>query len=290
MGRLVLRSRHRVMCCDSTDAAAVATLMDGQSADLLFTSPPYAQQRDYGAAKAQVGNWDALMQGVFAAAADALAPAAQVLVNLGLVHRDREWQPYWEGWVAWMRTQGWLRFGWYVWDQGFPLLGDWNGRLAPSHEFVFHFCKATRRPNKTVPAKHAGETLNGDGLRAADGTLKRKSGDGDAIQSHRIPDSVLRVTRQTGGIGAAGKHPAVFPVRLVEEVVAAWTAPGELLYEPFCGSGTQLVGAEKLGRRCFGMEIDPAYVDVAVRRWQFFTGEEAIHAKTRATFAETANG
>ena len=108
--------RHRLCCGDATDATAVATLMQGEQATLMFTSPPYAQQRDYGAAKEKVGDWDALMQGVFAAAP--VAPDAQLLVNLGLVHRDSEWQPYWEGWVEWMRASGWRRFGWYVWDQG----------------------------------------------------------------------------------------------------------------------------------------------------------------------------
>jgi hypothetical protein len=84
-----------------------------------------AEQRDYGAAKEKVGDWDALMQGVFAAAP--VTTDAQQLVNLGLVHRDSEWQPYWEGWVEWMRASGWRRLGWYVWDQGPGLPGDWNG-------------------------------------------------------------------------------------------------------------------------------------------------------------------
>jgi hypothetical protein len=144
---------------------------------------------------------------------------AQVLVNLGLVHRDSEWQPYWEGWVEWMRASGWRRFGWYVWDQGPGLPGDWNGRLAPSHEFIFHFNRAPRKPHKTVPSKHAGETLGGGGLRGADGTVHAKTGTGNAIQSHRIPDSVFRIMRHKGGLGAAGSHPAVFPVALVEAVL-----------------------------------------------------------------------
>ena len=136
--------KHRLCCGDATDPAAVARLTQGAQATLMFTSPPYAQQRDYGATKEKVGDWDALMQGVFAAAP--VKSDAQLLVNLGLVHRDSEWQPYWEGWVEWMRTSGWRRFGWYVWDQGPGLPGDWNGRLAPSHEFIFHFNRASRKP------------------------------------------------------------------------------------------------------------------------------------------------
>ena len=264
---------HRLCCGDATDPAAVARLMQNEAATLMFTSPPYAQQRDYGAAKEKVGDWDALMQGVFAAAP--VTDDAQVLVNLGLVHRSGEWQPYWEGWIEWMRTAGWRRFGWYVWDQGPGLPGDWNGRLAPSHEFIFHFNRAPRKPHKTVPSKHAGETLGGGGLRGADGTVHAKLGAGNAIQSHRIPDSVFRIMRHEGGLGAAGSHPAVFPVALVEAVLTAFSDSGDLTYEPFCGSGTQIVAAERAGRRCFAMELDPVYCDVAVRRWEMATGRNA---------------
>ena len=266
--------KHRLCCGDATDPTAVARLTQGEQATLMFTSPPYAQQRDYGAAKEKVGDWDALMQGVFAAAR--VTADAQLLVNLGLVHRDSEWQPYWEGWVEWMRASGWRRFGWYVWDQGPGLPGDWNGRLAPSHEFIFHFNRAPRKPHKTVPSKHAGETLGGGGLRGADGTVHAKTGTGNAIQSHRIPDSVLRIMRHKGGLGAAGSHPAVFPVALVEAVLTAFSDAGDLIYEPFCGSGTQIIAAERAGRRCFALELDPVYCDVAVRRWEMATGKTAV--------------
>ena len=207
---------------------------------------------------------------------DILHYRAEQGFNLGLVHRDSERQLYWEGWVEWMRGSGWRRFGWYVWDQGPGLPGDWNGRLAPSHEFIFHFNRAPRKPHKTVPSKHAGETLGGGGLRGADGTVHRKTGTGNAIQSHRIPDSVFRIMRHKGGLGAAGSHPAVFPVALVEAVLTAYSDPGDLIYEPFCGSGTQIVAAERAGRRCFAMELDPVYCDVAVRRWEMATGRKAM--------------
>ncbi|MFN3615391.1 MAG: DNA-methyltransferase, partial [Rubrimonas sp.] len=115
----------------------------------------------------------------------------------------------------------------------------------------------------------------GGGLRRADGTVHRKTGYGNAIQSHRIPDSVFRVMRHKGGLGAAGSHPAVFPVALVEAVLAAFTDPGDLVFEPFCGSGTQLIAAERTGRRCCAVELDPVYCDVAVRRWEMATGRAA---------------
>ena len=111
-----------------------------------------------------------------------------------------------------MRAQGWRRFGWYVRDQGPGLPGDWNGRLAPSHAFIFHFNRLPRKPNKTVESKHAGETLGGGGLRGADGRVHRKTGYGNAIQSHRIPDSVFRIMRHKGGLGAAARWNWIRPI------------------------------------------------------------------------------
>lgn len=284
-GDVWLLGGHRLMCGDSTDTAAVAKLMDGQRASLLFTSPPYGQQRDYGAAKEKVSDWDKLMRGVFAAAL--VTEDAQLLVNLGMVHRDSEWVPYWDNWIEWMRQQGWRRFGWYVWDQGPGLPGDWNGRLAPAHEFIFHFNRQPRKPNKTVESKHAGETLGGGGLRSADGTVTAKHGAGNAIQSHRIQDSVVRVMRHKGAI-AGGSHPAVFPIKLAEEMLEAWSADEDVLYEPFTGSGSQLIAATGLGRTCYGMELDPAYCDVAVRRWQLAFDEPAVLERTGETFDDLA--
>ena len=270
MGRLVLKSKHRLLCGDSTSAADVERLMGGERAALLFTSPPYGNQRDYTeASREHLTDWDRLMQGVFANAGTALKPDGQILVNLGLIHRDGEWLPYWDGWIEWMRSQGWRRFGWYVWDQGPGLPGDWMGRFAPSHEFVFHFNRQSRKPEKTIDCKHAGATLGGKGLRSADGTLSKKTGDGNPIQDKRIPDSICRHTRERG----SGLHPAMFSVGFAAYFVEAW--PG-LVYEPFSGSGTTLIAAEQLGQPCYAMELEPRYVDVAVRRWENLTGERAV--------------
>lgn len=270
------------MCGDSTSADDVARLADGTLADLCFTSPPYGQQRQY--KTGGIADWDALMQGVFAAMP--VKPEAQILVNLGMIHRDGEWMPYWDSWIEWMRTIGWRRFGWYVWDQGPGLPGDWNGRLAPSHEFVFHFNREAERARKTKAAKHAGQTLGGRGLRGADGTLKQKTGHGNAIQANKIGDSVLRVMRHKGGIGDAGKHPAVFPVDLATEMLTAFADAGDVTFEPFAGSGTSIISAEKNDRHCLAMELAPEYTDVAVRRYQLFTGTDAVLEPTGATFEQ----
>jgi hypothetical protein len=99
---------HRLICGDASDPAAIATLMQGEQASLCFTSPPYGNQRDY--TSGGIADWDGLMRGVFAQMP--MAADGQVLVNLGLIHRDNEFIPYWDPWLDWMRTQGWRRFAW----------------------------------------------------------------------------------------------------------------------------------------------------------------------------------
>ena len=63
------------------------------------------------------------------------------------------------------------------------------------------------------------------------------------------------------------------------------SSPGQAVYEPFCGSGTSLIAAETCGRHCLAVELDPAYVDVAVQRWEAFTGKRAVLEGTQEMFA-----
>lgn len=271
---------HRLICGDSSDQAAIDALMLGSEATLIFTSPPYAHQRRYGGTA--IDDWDAMMQGVFAVLP--AAPDAQVLVNLGLVHSNHEWQPYWDAWIEWMRTIGWRRFGWYVWDQGPGLPGDWRGRLAPSHEFIFHFNRSPARVRKTKAAKHAGEMSQGL-LRSGEATFTglRKKG-ATAIQPTRKPDSVVRVGRHKGALGKGIDHPAVFPVALPAEIIPVFTGLGDVVFDPFCGSGSTILAAESLGRACYAAELEPRYADVCCIRWQRYSGEAAVLEATGESF------
>jgi len=67
------------------------------------------------------------------------------------------------------------------------------------------------------------------------------------------------------------------------------SSPGQAVYEPFMGSGTTLIEAETTGRVCYGVELNPAYVDVAVERWQQFTGRNAVLSGSGQTFNEIKN-
>lgn len=289
-GDVWILGRHRLVCGDSTNPQHVDRAMDGAQANFCFTSPPYGQQRDY---KKSITDWDDLMQGVFGILP--VKPDAQVFVNLGLIHRDVEWVPYWDSWIQFMRDAGWRRFGWYVWDQGCGLQGDFRGRLAPSFEFIFHFNREIVKPKRTVAKKPENirdktfEAVTPKDAKAANRTFDTLNySPKSSMNTHKIPDSVIRVNRHRGGLGESGAHPAVFPVDLVSEMMCAFSSSGDHVYEPFSGSGTQILAAQKNDRSCSAIEIEPSYVDVSVRRWQKFAGQMAVHEETGQTFEEIA--
>jgi len=82
----------------------------------------------------------------------------------------------------------------------------------------------------------------------------------------------------------AALHPTVKPVALIADAILDCSARGDLVLDPFLGSGSTLLAAERVGRTCRGIELDPLYVDAAIRRWQHFTGGSAIHASTGNRF------
>ena len=81
-------------------------------------------------------------------------------------------------------------------------------------------------------------------------------------------------------------HPTVKPVALVADAIKDCSLRGATVLDPFIGSGTTLIAAEKTGRKARGIEIDPRYVDAAVRRWQAYTGKPAIQPNTGLTFEQ----
>ena len=79
-------------------------------------------------------------------------------------------------------------------------------------------------------------------------------------------------------------HPTAKPVTLVADATRDCTRRGDVVLDTFSGSGTTIMAAERIGRRAYAMEIEPRYVDVAIRRWQAFTRKDAVHAVSGRTF------
>jgi DNA modification methylase len=83
------------------------------------------------------------------------------------------------------------------------------------------------------------------------------------------------------------QHPTIKPVAMVADAILDVTKQDDIVLDPFCGSGTTIIAAERTGRRGYGIELDPGYVDLTISRWQRLTGESAVHS-TGKTFAEVA--
>lgn len=279
-GDLWVMGEHRLLCGDSTKHGDVGRVMAGNHADVCFTSPPYAQQRDYGA---KISDWDSLMRGVFANLP--MSDDGQVLVNIGLIHEGGEWVPYWEEWISWMSQNGWRRFGWYIWDKISATFKANDGRFWMSHEWVFHFNKKSVLCEEWVECKHAGEDRGPWGQRKAGGQVEPLATPG-AIKSHKPPDSVIRIQRETNNADPSVRsHPARFPVAFAEYVLRTFLGN---VYEPFAGSGTTIIACEQLDRKCYAIELEPTYVDVCVRRWEKLTGKSATLDGDGRTFAEVS--
>lgn len=111
----------------------------------------------------------------------------------------------------------------------------------------------------------------------ADPMLKNKKG--------RHPDALVQ-----SEIPEKNGHPCPKPVGVWSWFMERGSLRGKVVYEPFCGSGTTIIAAEKTHRQVRAIELSPAYVDISVVRWQNFTGETAVNRDTGETFAERVNG
>lgn len=281
MGDVWILGEHRLKCGDSTKIDDVEDLMDGQKTDLIFTSPPYDNQRTYNLDEEI--DWPALMEGVFGNLI--CTDDCQVLVNLGLIHKDNEVHCYWQPFIDFMRKSEWRFFGWYVWDKLESIPGDFKGRLNTRHEWIFHFNKKSpAKLKKIIECKSFGQKVHGTGFRKSDGTLIGKMNtDGKAYNKFKTIESVITNSPYKHNANLSLEHPAIFPIGLSEQIVK--TFQNTLIYEPFSGSGTTIIAAQQTGRKCFAMEISPQYVQVALERWSNFTGKDPIREYDGVTFS-----
>jgi DNA modification methylase len=240
--------------------------MDGCIAEICFTSPPYADQREYN------GDKDLSTQHIATFIRSAYGKVNYFVVNLGYSRKDQEVNLYWEDYTQEAKNCGLKLLSWNIWDRsGFGYtVGQATAMFTIDHEWIFVFGNKAKELNKTVENKQSGV--------AKKGTIRQKNGETTAVftetHSHRQIGTIIRcdVARYKGGDHT---HPAMFPVELAETYIESMTGNKDIVYEPFCGSGTTMIACEKLGRTNFSMELDPKYCDVIVKRWEDFTGKKA---------------
>jgi hypothetical protein len=96
-------------------------------------------------------------------------------------------------------------------------------------------------------------------------------------------------TFRAGRLDELQSHPTVKPVALVADAMKDCTRRGDIVLDTFCGSGTTILAAERVGRRAYTLELEPRFVDVTIKRWQAFSRRDVIHAETGLTFDEVAS-
>jgi DNA methylase len=233
---------HRLACGDASDPAVVATVMAGERASCVWSDPPWGigysgkTPRHLTIANDDPAGSVALLRVVLRAAP--LEPNAPFY----LVAPSGSRLP---GFVGAITDAGWRLAQELVWVKDRPSFGRSDWQVA--HESILY--------------GHA----PGRG-RVGRGRHPETRWFGDDRQS-----SVLSYPRPA----ASRDHPTAKPVGLVAQCLANSTRPGDLVYEPFAGSGSTLIAAELTGRRCAAIEIDPGYVAVILERWEAFTGHKA---------------
>ena len=197
-------------------------------------------------------------------------------VNLGLQRKNHEIYPYWDTYIDIAKDCGYKLMAWNIWDKTkCGSIGNQSAFFPIRHEWIFVFGTEFYEINPTWK-KAEGSIKQGAKerrVRQADGSMS-VSTTGDLSQPYKQMESVLQLLPEQGAI--IKEHPATFPVGLPSEYIQAMTDKGDIVIEPFCGSGTTLIACEQLGRKCYGMELEPKYVDVIIARWEQFTGKKAV--------------
>ena len=270
LGDIWQLGRHRLMCGSSTNEADVARLMNGNSAKILFTSPPYSDMREYNGGKDLSVNNIARFIPAYRAYTD------YQCVNLGLQRKDNEIVQYWDEYISAAKGCGYKLMAWNVWDKMMcGSIGQQSAFFPIRHEWIFVFGTEFYEINQTWAKQEASVNKKQklQKMRQRDGSTKYTT-IGDTSNRYKQMESVLPLSPETGAI--RNLHPATFPVGLPSEYIKAMTKKGDGIIEPFCGSGTTLIACEQLDRVCYGMELDEKYCDVIIKRWETLTGEKAV--------------
>jgi len=295
-GDVWLIGKHRLICGDCRDLDTVETLFGTARANVVITSPPYASQREYDPASGfkpipqeQYVEW---YRGVAANIAAVAANDGSYLLNIKEHAQDGERCLYVKDLVLAHRRQwGWRfvdEFCWRKTDNGVP--GGWNNRFKNAWEPVFHFCSQQQIKFRPQAVGHESDdciVYSPDNPKSRSGSGLLGCGEGrEATRETGLarPSNVIEVKTES----SQGSHSAPFPRALVEFFIRAFTDAGDVVFDPFTGSGTTLAAAHVLDRAGYGCEISPAYCDVILRRLINLGAETPVLDATGESFAATA--
>ncbi|WP_181182051.1 MULTISPECIES: DNA modification methylase [unclassified Mesorhizobium] len=258
-------SGHRIACGDFRDQSVLDRVFQGQTAEVCFTDPPYnvpiqghvsglgqTSHREFAMASGEMSRAEfqsfltAMLERIF----DRLAATAVAYVCMD-----------WRSIAALVDAGSFVGLellNLAVWVKTNPGMGSF---LRSQHELVAIF--------KRAGASHRNNIELG------------KHGRSRSNVWHYRGVNVMGPERHL-----LAEHPTVKPSAMVCDAVRDVSVPGDIIFDPFLGSGTTLIAAERTDRRCYGIEIEPTFVDLAIRRWQAETGKDAVRASDGLTFSE----
>src|ERR1700736_788415 len=270
LGDAWVLGRHRVLCGDALDAAAFTTLMGEERAAMVFVDPPYNQQVD-----GHASGLGAIHHRPFPMASgemdrpEFISFLGQAFRNLAAFGGDgalhficMDWRHIEELMGAGHGVYGELK-NLCVWVKD---NGGMGSLYRSQHELVFVFKKGRDSHRNNVQLGQFGRNRSNVWRYPGANSFARCGEEGNLL----------------------ALHPTVKPVAMVADAILDCSSRADIVLDAFLGSGTTVIAAERTGRRCYGIELDPGHLDTIVRRWQALTGGSARHAASGRSFDDLA--
>ena len=267
-GDLWLINWHRLLCGSALDAKALEILMGGELAAMVFTDPPYNVR------VSSIQGRGRIKHDNFVMASGEMSPREYVeflVKSLGLAAR---WS-----------TDGSIHFVCIDWRHLSELMAAGNEVYGELKNLIV-WVKTNAGQGTFYRSQH--ELI-----------LAFKNGDDPHLNNFELGQHGRHRSNvwTYAGVNAFGSgrlndlaaHPTVKPVAMVADAMRDCSRRGDIVLDPFMGSGTTILAAERVGRRAYGLEIDPLFVDAAIRRWQSFTKKDAVLKASGKTFDEVTS-
>lgn len=236
----------------------------------MFTSPPYGVGLDYGTYVDSFENCRSLLRSIAPALSHALKPGGFCITNFGDIISARAINGSAAPSEYPMALEYWPAFT----DAG----------------FVLHSRRVWAKPHARVAAPWCASSNRAASDWEHLWTWLKPGG--KFLNERRNPSflGVWDTSKMEGVDIGKDAHPAAFPVSIAVLGIEVYSNAGDVVFEPFGGTGTMLIAAEKTGRRCAMVELDVIYCDMSVIRWQDFTGQQAVRESDGRTFDDVAAG
>jgi ParB-like chromosome segregation protein Spo0J len=269
-GDLWLLGHHRVLCGNALDPADFVVLFGEERATIVFIDPPYnVPINGHASGLGAIHHRPFVMACGEMDKAAFVAFLAQACQNLAAFSADgsihficMDWRHLEELLAAAQEAYSGLE-NLCVWVKD---NGGMGSLYRSRHELIFVFNNGRHGHRNNVQLRRFGRNRTNVWNYPGVNSFSRCGGEGNLL----------------------ALHPTVKPVAMVADAMLDCSARGDIVLDCFLGSGTSVIAAERTGRRCYGLELDPAYVDTIVRRWQTQTGGSALHAATGRSFDDLA--